>query len=380
MSFDYYLRSGDKKLRCGYTTGTCAALASSGAAMRLLGGIVPEDVSVMTGKGIVVKVPVFACEGNGQRAWCSVIKDAGDDADITDGMEIRAEVSLSDEEDISIEGGSGVGRVTRPGLDQPVGSAAINSVPRQMITQAVSDVCDMYGYEGGIKVIISIPEGEAAAAKTFNPMLGVKGGLSILGTSGIVEPMSQQALIDTVEVSVRQAAAASKALILTPGNYGERFIEEEDIDRYGIPVVKCSNFIGDALDMAAAEGFETVLLIGHIGKLVKTAGGVMNTHSRYADCRQEIICAHAAVCGGSGELCRSLMEAATTDACIELLDGAGLREAVLESIMTAIQHHLGRRAGGAYETGAVMFSNRYGILGYTKTAEQILSKWKAGKR
>ena len=380
MSFDCYLRAGDKKLRCGYTTGTCAALASSGAAMLLLTGDVPENVSVMTGKGIRVKVPVFAYEKNSRSAWCSVIKDAGDDTDITDGMEIRAEVSLSDEEGIFIDGGSGVGRVTKPGLDQPVGSAAINSVPRQMITRAVRDVCEMYGYEGGIKVIISIPDGESAAAGTFNPMLGVEGGLSILGTSGIVEPMSQQALVDTVEISVRQAAAASKALILTPGNYGERFIEEENIDSYGIPIVKCSNFVGDALDMAAAEGFETVLLIGHIGKLVKTAGGVMNTHSRYADCRQEIICAHAAVCGGSGALCRSLMEAATTDACIELLDGAGLREAVLESIMTAIQHHLCRRAGGAYEVGAVMFSNRYGILGYTKTAEEILSKWKAGKR
>ena len=376
MAFEYYLRSGSKKLRCGYTTGTCAALAASGAAMYLLGGRMPEEVSVMTGKGIEVRIPVDAWGTDGGEVWCSVVKDAGDDTDITDGIEVKATLSMCSEPGISIDGGEGVGRVTKPGLDQPVGSAAINSVPRRMIEEELERVCEEYDYCGGIKAVISIPQGKKLAESTFNPMLGVEGGLSILGTSGIVEPMSEKALIDTIEVSIRQAAAESKDLILTPGNYGERFIADEGIDGYGVPVVKCSNFIGEALDVAAAEGIERALLIGHVGKLVKMAGGVMNTHSRYADCRKEIFCAHAAMHEGSTELCRKIMDAATTDGCIEILDGEGLRTTVIKSILDAMQRQLERRAGGAYEIGAVMFSNRYGILGYTEMAEKILSTWK----
>lgn len=384
MSFEHYLRAGDKMLQCGYTTGTCAALAAAGAAEYLLGGEKPESVSVMTGKGIEVCVPIFRCEmqynKDGAVAICSVIKDAGDDTDITDGMEITASLSLYEGKSIVIDGGGGVGKVTKPGLDQPVGNAAINSVPRKMITESVMDICDEYGYEGGIKVVISVPGGERIAENTFNPMLGVEGGISILGTSGIVEPMSEQAMIDTVEISMRQAAAESDKLILTFGNYGEQFIEKENIKNFGIPVVKCSNFIGEALDLAAVDGFKEVIVIGHAGKLVKTAGGIMNTHSRYADCRREIFCSHTALCGGSRELCREIMNAATTDACIELLDGESIREPVMAGIMEAIQMQLDRRGRGSYEAGAVMFSNIYGILGYTKRAEDILRKWKEGKR
>lgn len=379
MAFEYYLRAGSKNLRCGYTTGTCAALAASGAAMRLLDGHMPDEVSLMTDKGIEVRVPVSAWGSCGDTVWCSVIKDAGDDADVTDGIEVKASLSMRSESGIYIDGGEGVGRVTKPGLDQPVGSAAINSTPRRMIRQAVEAVCEECGYQGGVEVIISIPGGSGIAEGTFNPMLGIEGGLSILGTSGIVEPMSEQALIDTIEISIRQTAAVSKALILTPGNYGEKFIAKEMSD-CGVPVVKCSNFLGEALDIAAAEGFETVLLVGHVGKLVKAAAGVMNTHSRYADCRREVFCAHAAVCGADKDICGRLMEAAVTDACIEILDEASLRNTVTQSIMKAIQSHLERRAAGAYRTGAVMFSNRYGILGYTGEAEKILKEWKEESR
>ncbi len=377
--FPYYVRSGRSMLRCGYTTGTCAALAAAGAARLLLTGAAPRAVSLTTPKGIEVEAPLAEAEllEGGLTARCAGKKDAGDDYDVTDGMLVRAAVAKCAVPGIRVSGGQGVGRVTKPGLDQPVGAAAINRVPRRMIEEQVRAVCGELGYDGGVEVVISIPGGAEAAERTFNPVLGVEGGLSILGTSGIVEPMSEQAIVDTISLQQRQAAAeGAKRLILTPGNYGEDFLREQGLDGLGVPVVKCSNFLGEALDIAAAEGFRQVLLVGHIGKLVKVAGGIMNTHSRYADCRTELFCAHAALCGADRALCRALMDAATTDACVALLDGAGLRRAVLDSLLSAIQLHLERRAAGAYDIGAAVFSNVYGPLGMTERAKEILEGWK----
>lgn len=376
---EHYIRSGQKMLRCGYTTGTCAALAAAGAARLLLSGKAPETVSLMTPKGLEVTVPLAETLllEDGQAARCAVIKDGGDDYDITNGMSVQATVRKNAAAGVRIDGGEGVGRVTKPGLDQSVGAAAINRVPRQMIEQQVQAVCDELGYDGGLEVVISVPGGAEAAKRTFNPMLGVTGGISILGTSGIVEPMSEQAIVDTIAVEQRQAAATgAKGLILTPGNYGEDFLRENGLDQKGFPVVKCSNFVGEAIDIAVTHHFEQVLLVGHVGKLVKLAGGIMNTHSRYADCRTELFCAHAALCGAGMELCRDLMEAATTDACIALLDGAGLRKAVMERLLNAIQHHLDRRAADACVIGAVLFSNEYGLLGETERAKEIMNAWK----
>lgn len=375
MSFDHYVRSGQKLLRCGYTTGTCAALAARGAAELLLSGAVPRTLQLVTPKGWPVQVLPAACRMEGDAALCGVEKDAGDDCDITDGMTVQAVVSRTDGAGILIDGGEGVGRVTRPGLDQPVGAAAINSVPRRMIGEEVRDVCRRFGYTGGLRVEIRIPGGAEAAQKTFNPKLGIEGGLSVLGTSGVVEPMSEQALVDTIGLEIRQAAAQSKRLILTPGNYGADFLHANGLDSLGVPVVKCSNFIGDALDMAAAEGIETLLLVGHMGKLVKLAGGVMNTHSRWADCRTELICAHAAVCGAGQDFCTALLAAPTTDACLELLDKAGLREAVLQRLVAAMAGHVQRRAGENCRAGIMMFSNQYGLLGLSDTAKEILAQW-----
>ena len=378
--FSHYIRSGQAMLRCGYTTGTCAALAAAGAARLLLTGRAPETVSLVTPKGLTVTVPLAEARLSDGEARCAVIKDGGDDHDVTHGMLVWAAVRKSAAPGVSIDGGEGVGRVTRPGLDQPVGAAAINRVPRRMIGEQVEAVCRELGDPGGMEVVISIPGGEEAAARTFNPMLGVAGGLSILGTSGIVEPMSEQAIVDTIAVQQRQAAAGgSRRVILTPGNYGEDFLRETGPALAGVPVVKCSNFIGDALDIAAAEGFQQVLLAAHIGKLVKVAGGVMNTHSRYADCRTELFCAHAAVHVADAALCRALLDAATTDACIALLDGAGLRQPVLESLLAAVQRHLARRAAGAYQVGAVTFSNVYGALGATDQAKEIIETWRQDK-
>ena len=395
MSFEHYIRSGSKMLRMGYTTGSCAALATLGASRLLLQrtagaealreGAEGGSLSILTPKGIEVVLAPGEYEAglseDGSSAWCALKKDAGDDADATDGIVIRADVSLEGEApsgSIIIDGGEGVGRVTKPGLDQPPGEAAINSVPRRMIREAAERACEEAGYSGGLSVLISAIGGEEIAKKTFNPVLGVEGGISIIGTSGIVEPMSEQALIDTIAVNMRQARAESDSLIITPGNYGESFIESElsglsELPQSEIksllsrPVVKCSNFIGEALDIAALEGFKELVLIAHAGKLVKVAAGVMNTHSRCADARLEVFAAHAAMLGAGKDVIIKLMHAATTDACIEILDslcGKDFRKETVESIMDAVSEKLQRRAKGAYRTGALMFSNEYGLLGY----------------
>ena len=377
--FEHYVRSGQKLLRCGYTTGTCAALGAAGAARLLLTGREPETVALRTPKGIVVEVAPLWCRRTDTGAACAIRKDGGDDVDVTTGLPVIASVVLEpDAPGVRIFGGEGVGRVTKPGLDQPVGEAAINHVPRRMIAEALEREAENAAYTGGFAVTISIEGGAETAKRTFNPHIGVEGGLSVLGTSGIVEPMSQQAILDTIQLEMNQAvlrAGTPKRLILAPGNYGLDYLHDTYPAFAAIPVVKTSNFIGDTLDMAASAGFEQVLLVGHVGKLVKVAGGIMNTHSHTADCRTELFCAHAALCGASRELCAALYAAATTDACLELLDAAGLRAPVLESLLDAIQLHLDRRAGEAFRVGAVLFSNQHGPLGATQTAKELLEQW-----
>ena len=378
--FEHYVRSGRKLLRCGYTTGTCAALAAAGAARLLLTGTTPETVALRTPKGIVVEVAPLFCRKTADGAECAIEKDGGDDVDVTTGLPVIAQVALlPDVSGVVISGGKGVGRVTKPGLDQPVGEAAINHVPREMITEALHREAENAAYQGGFSVTISIEGGEEVAKRTFNPHIGVEGGLSVLGTSGIVEPMSQQAILDTIQLEMNQAslrAGTPRRLILAPGNYGLDYLHETYPKFAAVPVVKTSNFIGDTLDMAASAKFEEALLVGHVGKLVKLAGGIMNTHSHTADCRTELFCTHAALCGASRKVCTALMDAATTDACLDILDAADLRTPVLESLLRAIQLHLDRRAAGTFRVGAILFSNQHGPLGQTETATQILNEWK----
>ena len=381
--FEHYIRSGQKLLRCGYTTGTCAALGAAGAARLLLTGKAPESVGLRTPKGIVVEVAPIYCRKTAAGAQCAIRKDGGDDVDVTTGLPVIADITLLPDApgQVTIDGGPGVGRVTKPGLDQPVGEAAINHVPRQMIAEALEREAENAAYTGGFAVTISIEGGAETAKHTFNPHIGVEGGLSILGTSGIVEPMSQQAILDTIQLEMNQAALRAKnasgprRLVLAPGNYRLDYLASALPQFERFPVVKTSNFIGDTLDMAATAKFEEVLLVGHVGKLCKLAAGVMNTHSHTADGRAEVFCAHAALCGAAHEVCAALMDAATTDACLDILDGAQLRAPVLESILAAIQMHLDRRAGGAFRVGAVLFSNQHGPLGETKTAKELMREW-----
>ena len=209
-------------MRHGFTTGSCAAAASKAAAYMLLTGHRKNQITIETPGGISYTAEIIDIHIGEHCASCAVVKDGGDDPDVTTGMKIYSKVSLTEEADgkcavLHIDGGEGIGRVTRPGLDQPVGAAAVNSVPRKMILEAVGSVCAAAEYPGGLAVTISAPEGAEVAKKTFNADLGIQGGISILGTSGIVEPMSQQALIDTITLELRQRfAQGHRRVILTP--------------------------------------------------------------------------------------------------------------------------------------------------------------------
>ena len=203
MSFEHYIEKSGKNLRYGYTTGSCATLAAKAATEMLLSSKKLSAISIMTPKGFEVTTEVHDVEINDEFVSCSIQKDAGDDPDITHESYVFAKVSKTKENGVHIDGGKGVGRVTRPGLDQPVGNAAINSTPRKMIESEVMSVCEKYGFDGGINVIISVPNGEELAKKTFNSQIGIIGGISILGTSGIVEPQSTQALLDCIELELK---------------------------------------------------------------------------------------------------------------------------------------------------------------------------------
>lgn len=364
-------------MRYGFTTGSCAAAAAKAAAYMLLSGRQKNTITIETPKGIPYTAEILEITRGEKAVQCAVRKDGGDDPDITSGALIYAEVSLTDhtrmqatDTRIHIDGGIGVGRVTKPGLDQPVGNAAINHVPREMIAKEVLEVCDLMDYKGNLQVIISVPEGKAIAKQTFNPRLGIVGGISILGTSGIVEPMSNQALLDTIRVELNQRRAEGFDYIaVAPGNYGLDFMKKAygyDLDKS----VKCSNFIGVTIDMAVECGFTRMLLTGHIGKLIKVAGGIMNTHSKEADCRMELLSAFAIHEGAGADVAAKILDCVATEDAVRLLREAGKQQEVMDYAMERIMFYLNKRAGGRMQIDCIMYDNTFGELAKSKEADR----------
>lgn len=534
-----FVFKNQKKLRCGLTTGTCAAACAQAAMLRLLTGQVRSEVTVRlpeSRKRVQVDVAaaklhaeiadnranrgtqqnsdgrsplqrVGSAESDSrsldQRVTLAVYptadggfatrKDAGDDPDVTNGTEIRAYIQVckrvpsrafaSADGRLYLTGGEGVGRVTKPGLEQAVGQSAINRVPRQMIFDAVQQVLDAFEEddekrrtegctpslemenkpkhmdgkpdaeyirskclnEGNEKsersekpcylITISVPAGAELAQRTFNPMLGIEGGISILGTTGIVEPMSEAAIVATIETSIRQVlamedAAVSKTetlrkeevsadqktetseermaadeavgqlqspaahgeqtettgsgrkddgdigrsarrILAVPGNYGQRYVEQQ-LGLRGVPVVEVSNYIGEAIDLAVSYGATDFLLVGNVGKLVKLAAGIMNTHSRVADGRWEIFAAHLALCGGTRAQVAAMREATTTEEMLTRLETMGLRVPVMASIMGEIEAHMAHRIRGQMNFGVIVYSERFGRVGETADAARLL--------
>ena len=370
---DQFIVKDGKQLRLGYTTGSCAAAASKAAAIMLLTGLKKQNIKLTTPKGIELDLEIHDIRMSDESVSCSVEKDSGDDPDITRGSMVTASVTRIPEKLIKIDGGKGVGRVTKPGLDQPVGAAAINSVPRKMITENLREVCDKLEYEGGLSVVISVEKGEDLAKKTFNPRLGIVGGISILGTTGIVEPMSEQALVDTIKVELRQRKESGfEYVLLTPGNYGSDYI------RMGLKIdpeiaVMTSNFIGDSIDICKELGFKGALLVGHIGKLVKTAGNILNTHSKYGDCRMDIMTACAAVSGIRPEKAAELLDCAACDDAIRILKEEDIYEQTIDLLIRRIGYNLEYRAD-RMQIGFMTFSKVYGIIGKSTNADVLLEK------
>ena len=369
---------GGRMLRCGYTTGSCAAAAAKAAATALLTGSFPATVQLRTPKGPLLTLDVRDTSYDGHGFRCAIQKDSGDDPDITNGVLVYATVSKTDA-GLSIDGGEGVGRVTRPGLDQPPGEAAINSVPRQMIREAVASVADAAGYIGGLSVVIDIPDGRRLAQKTFNPHLGIEGGISVLGTSGIVEPMSDEALAESIRVEIRVLSERQKdAILITLGNYGYDFASGP----MGLSMrdnVTCSNFIGVALDSSVENGFRRILLVGHIGKLVKMGIGLFNTHSRNGDGRLETLTACALQAGASISLLREMSSCVTTDAALDVLESAGLLDQALSVLRDRIAFYVGRRMPDDVQTEFVCFSNsesRNCVLFQSDGAETLINGWR----
>lgn len=365
-------------MRFGFTTGSCAAAAAKAAAYMLLSGKEKKEITIMTPKQILFPAKIVMIHREENWVSCAVEKDGGDDPDVTTGAHIMATVSLNDTGVITIDGGGGVGRVTKPGLDQPVGNAAINHVPREMIRKEVTEVCRLLDYQGGLEIVISVPEGEALAQRTFNPRLGIVGGISILGTTGIVEPMSSKALLDTIYVELRQKKELGQTIAaVSPGNYGLDFMKENygyDLDKS----VKCSNFIGDTIDMAVELGFSKMLLTGHIGKLIKVSGGIMNTHSKEGDCRMELLTAAALKAGCSSQTALQLLECVTTQEGVRILQEAGCLEGACAYLTDRISFFLQKRAAGKIEIEFMMYANEIGLLAQSRKAEQFLQELKKG--
>ena len=372
------------KLRTGYTTGSCAAAAAKAATHMLVSGEVVGEVSLVTPAGIRLYLEVEDIVKENNYVSCAIRKDSGDDPDVTNGILVYARVTFAQDDVVKskviLEAGEGIGRVTQKGLEQDIGDPAINLVPRQMIREAVEEELRKAGEKRTVIVRIWVPGGEELAKKTFNPKLGIVGGISILGTTGIVEPMSEKALTDTifVEMKVRRENGMDYCYVV-PGNYGSDFLHDtlgyqEDV------AVKCSNYIGEVIDDAVRLQMKGILLVGHIGKFIKLAAGIMNTHSRQADGRMEILAAHAAMAGGSGELICQLMECITTTAALELLEKEGILKEVMSTVMIKIEEHLKHRAGDGLEIGAVMFSKEMGILGKTSDADRLAQKIQSRKK
>ena len=367
-----YVMKNNRRLRCGYTTGSCAAAAAKAAALMLFSHRPVHTVSLMTPKGIELHLEILdICMKEGEVS-CAVRKDWGDDPDATHGVLVYARVSLADRPGISIDGGPGVGRVTKKGLLEPVGAAAINPVPRRMIREAIESVCADFEYGGGILAEISIPEGIAIAKKTFNPRLGIVGGISVLGTSGIVVPMSEEALIASIRMEMKMLLAdGHEYLLVTPGNYGETFTRENmTVDLSAS--LKCSNYVGETLDMAAELGAKGLLFVAHAGKFIKVAGGIMNTHSRSADARAELMAAFALRAGAGREAACRILDTITTDEALEIMEREGVRRKAMKLAADRIRTYMQHRVGGAIRTEAIIFSSAYGWLAQTEGAQELL--------
>ena len=372
---DDYAYVNGKKLRKGFTTGTCATAATAAAISMILNQDIEEKVTVSTANGVEVTMDIKDPSFGELTASAAVEKDGGDDADVTHGLLIYSTVTLlPDSNDIEIDGGEGVGRVTQKGLKCDVGMAAINPTPRAMIEKTARQ---LLGPNCGAKIIISVPGGEETAKLTYNSRLGIVGGISILGTTGIVNPMSEESWKASITIELTMLYNQGyRSVVLAPGNYGEDFATNV----LGIPphrIVNMSNFVGHVLKEVQRIGFTRVLMVGHMGKFVKVAGGIFSTHSKDSDARMEIIMANLALLGAPVELLEKVDQCITTDAAGTLIEEYHYEEVyqVLVDKMKFRSERLLRNRKPEVSIDVVTFGTEAGYLASTQTLEEIAEEW-----
>ncbi|WLI77620.1 cobalt-precorrin-5B (C(1))-methyltransferase CbiD [Kosakonia sp. H02] len=370
QAFDDPVWHNGKALRKGYTTGSCATAAAKVAALMVLRQHIIHQVSIVTPSGVTLRLNVESPHIEGQQGIAAIRKDGGDDVDATHGMLIFARVTLTDDGEITLRGGVGVGTVTRKGIGLAVGEAAINRTPRQTIEAAVREVI---GPTRGAQVEIFAPEGEERAKKTYNSRLGILGGISIIGTTGIVTPMSEESWKRSLAMELElKRAAGLERVILVPGNHGERFVREQ-LGVSGELVVTMSNFVGYMIEEAVRLGYRQIVLVGHPGKLVKIAAGIFHTHSHIADARMETLVAHLALLGAPHDVLLAISECDTTEAAMEHIDAAGfshLYDHLARRICLRIEQML-RFTKTPPQCDAIMFSFDNNVLGANRPVAAI---------
>src|SRR3990170_1717620 len=355
-------------LRYGTTTGASAAAAAKAAVIALIGNPV-DRVGVPSPIG--VRFEIFVKESkklSSGTAVATVVKDAGDDIDVTDKLKITAIVKLTDDGKVTIKGGKGVGVVTKPGLPMTIGESAINPMPRRMIEESVREVLPP---GKGAEVTLDIPEGEKVAKKTLNAKLGVVGGVSVLGTTGFVKPLSMEAcrrsLVPQIDVALSRGF---DKIFMVPGNIGDRITRQmfkppEDA------IVQTGDFMGYMLDKAVEKGVKEIILLGHPGKLVKLAAGIFNTHHKVADARNEVVAAYAAAVGADAQLVNRILQSNTTEEAIALLKQANLLQQTFDKIAEKVSYRVSERVQGKAKISVIMVSLDGVVLGMDENGRSV---------
>lgn len=362
-----YVQKDGKTLRRGYTTGTCAAAAAKAATKMLYNKEEVDKVKVALPTGDEVTLTIVDRDIQDEEASCCVIKDAGDDPDVTNGAKICAKATKVTS-GVTIKGGEGVGKMTKNGLEVAVGEAAINPVPMKMIKDEVKKTLPP---RKGVEIKIYVPNGEKLAEKTLNKKLGIKGGISIIGTTGIVEPMSIDAFKKSLSPQIDIAKAAGfEELVLVPGR-----ISEKNAIKAGVPddaVIQMGNFVGFILKECTRKGVKKVLLYGRTGKLVKVSAGIFDTHSKTADARLETIAANAASQGAEKETINKILDANTTEEAKEILKREGLLS-VFNIIAEKASTHATEYTENKLDIGTIITSRKGEIIGKDQNSRR--SRW-----